>query len=141
MGEKVLVVDDNPAMVALLADALIEAGYVVISADNGKRGLALVESEKPDLVILDLMMPVMSGLQVLRTLRSAPATQYIPAIVLTGRNGQADALEAWMGGADRYLTKPCAIEELLSAVRDMLSASVFTGSAVAAQPGQGEEHG
>lgn len=124
MGKKVLVVEDNPAMVALLADALIEAGYVVVSADNGKQGLALVESEKPDLVVLDLMMPVMSGLQVLRVLRGEPATQYLPVIVLTGRNGQADALEGWMGGADRYLTKPCTMAELLSAVRDMLSASI-----------------
>lgn len=124
MGKKVLVVEDNPAMVALLADALIDAGLIVISAENGKEGLVLVETEKPDLVILDLMMPVMSGLQVLRTLRSEPVTQYLPVVVLTGRNGPADALDGWMGGADRYLTKPCSMEEILAAVHDMLSASI-----------------
>jgi len=124
MGKKVLVVEDNPAMVALLADALIDAGLIVISAENGKEGLVLVETEKPDLVILDLMMPVMSGLQVLRTLRREPETQYLPVIVLTGRNGQADALDGWMGGADRYLTKPCSMEEILAAVHGMLSAGI-----------------
>ncbi len=124
MGKKVLVVEDNPAMVALLADALIDAGFIVVSAENGKEGLALVETEKPDLVVLDLMMPVMSGLQVLRTLRGKPATQYLPVVILTGRNGQADALDGWMGGADRYLTKPCSMEEILAAVHSMLFASV-----------------
>jgi len=124
MGKKVLVVEDNPAMVALLADAIIDAGFIVISAENGKEGLALVETEKPDLVVLDLMMPVMSGLQVLRTLRSKPATQYLPVIVLTGRSGQADALDGWMGGADRYLTKPCSMAEILAAVHSMLFAGV-----------------
>src|SRR4030065_2038688 len=122
MGKKVRVVEDNPAMVALLADALIDAGLVVISAENGKEGLTLVETEKPDLVILDLMMPVMSGLQVLRTLRSEPVTQYLPVIVLTGRNGPADALDGGVGGAGRYLTKPRGLEGVPGAGRARVSA-------------------
>ncbi len=124
MGKKVLVVEDNPAMVALLTDALIDAGLTVVSAENGEKGLAAVETEKPDLVILDLMMPVMSGLQVLRTLRRQPETQYLPVIVLTGRNEHADVLDGWMGGADRYLGKPCRMKEIRAAVRDTLAASV-----------------
>jgi len=124
MSKKVLVVEDNPAMVTLLADALIYAGFIVLSAANGKEGLAAVERDKPDLIILDVMMPVMSGLQVLRTLRSTPETQYLPVIVLTGRDGHADVLDAWMGGADRYLTKPCSMEEILSAVHNMLAVPI-----------------
>jgi len=124
MSKKVLVVEDNPAMVTLLADALIDAGFIVLSAANGKEGLAAVERDKPDLIILDVMMPVMSGLQVLRTLRSTPETQYLPVIVLTGRDGHADVLDAWMGGADRYLTKPCSMEEILSAVHNMLAVPI-----------------
>ncbi len=62
----------------------------------------------------------MTGLQVLRTLRGNPETQRIPVIVLTVRDGHADVVEAWMGGADRYLTKPCSIQEILTAVQQML---------------------
>ncbi len=120
MGKRVLIADDNPAMVALLEEALVEEGFSVSSAENGKEGLAAVESGKPDLIILDLMMPVMTGLQVLRTLRGNPETQRIPVIVLTVRDGHADVVEAWMGGADRYLTKPCSIQEILTAVQQML---------------------
>jgi DNA-binding response OmpR family regulator len=122
MGKKVLVVDDHPAMIALISEALMAAGFSVLSAENGRDGLAVIEDERPDLVILDIMMPVMSGLQVLRTLRSKPETLYLPVVLLTGRDGHADMLDGWMGGADRYLTKPCSMEELLAVVKEMLAA-------------------
>jgi len=120
MARRVLVVDDHPALIGLIADALTRAGYTVISAENGETGLAAVDEHHPDLVILDLSMPVMTGLQVLRALRNHPETQYLPVIVLTGRDGAADILDCWMGGVDRYLVKPCSMEELLNAVRQML---------------------
>jgi DNA-binding response OmpR family regulator len=120
MARRVLVVDDHPALIGLIADALTQAGYTVISAENGEAGLAAVDEHHPDLVILDLSMPVMTGLQVLRALRNHPETQYLPVIVLTGRDGAADILDCWMGGVDRYLVKPCSMEELLNAVRQML---------------------
>jgi len=120
MARRVLVVDDHPALIGLIADVLTQAGYTVISAEDGQAGLAAIEAHQPELVILDLSMPVMSGLQVLRTLRSRPETQYLPVIVLTGRDGAGDTLDCWMGGADRYLVKPCSMEELLKAVQQML---------------------
>ncbi len=122
MGKKVLVVDDHPAMIALISEALMAEGFSVLSAETGKDGLALIEDERPDLVILDIMMPAMSGLQVLRTLRSKPETLYLPVVLLTGRDGHSDMLDGWMGGADRYLTKPCSMEELLAVVNEMLAA-------------------
>jgi DNA-binding response OmpR family regulator len=122
MGKKILVVDDHPATVGLISEVLMGEGFSVLSAENGPDGLALVEEEKPDLVILDVMMPVMSGLEVLRTLRGNPQTVYLPVVVLTGRDAHADVLEGWMGGADRYLTKPCGMEELVAAVKQMLDA-------------------
>lgn len=122
MGEKVLVVDDHPAVVGLISEALMAEGFTVLSAENGTDGLAVIEAQHPDLVILDIVMPVMNGLQLLRMLRSKPETLYLPVILLTGRDGHADMLDGWMGGADRYLTKPCNMGELLAAVREMLAA-------------------
>ncbi len=121
MGKRVLVVDDNPAMVGLLSDALTKAGFSVSSAEDGKTGLALVKSAKPDVVVLDLMMPVMSGLQVLNALRRSPETKWLPVVILTGRDGHEDALDGWMAGADRYLTKPCRLEDVVAAVKQMLA--------------------
>lgn len=120
MARKILVVDDTPAMVSLISDALLRAGFEVVTSEDGKEGLAAVAKHAPDLVILDISMPVMSGLQVLRRLRGEAATKLLPVILLTGRDAHADVLEGWMGGADRYLTKPCSMEELLEAVEQML---------------------
>ncbi len=122
MDKKILVVDDHPATVRLISDVLMGEGFSVLSAENGTDGLALVEEEKPDLIILDVMMPLMSGLEVLRKLRGNPETVYLPVVVLTGRDTHADVLDGWMGGADRYLTKPCGMDELLTAVKQMLAA-------------------
>jgi two-component system alkaline phosphatase synthesis response regulator PhoP len=120
MAKKILIVDDTPAMVSLISDVLLQAGFEVVTAEDGKEGLAAVAKHGPDLLILDISMPVMSGLQVLRRLREESATGLLPVILLTGRDGHSDVLEGWMGGADRYLTKPCSMEELLEAVQQML---------------------
>jgi DNA-binding response OmpR family regulator len=120
MSKKVLVVDDNPAMVGLITDALLQAGFEVVTAEDGKEGLAAVGKHRPDLVILDITMPVMSGLQVLRKLRHEDGTKLLPVILLTGRDGHADVLDGWMGGTDRYLTKPCSMGDLLEGVKQML---------------------
>jgi len=122
MGMRILVVDDHPAMVGLISDALTRAGFSVISAEDGQAGLSAVDEHHPDLVILDLSMPVMTGLQVLRTLRGRSDTSNLPVIVLTGRDGAADMLDCWMGGVDRYLVKPCSMGELVSVVQQMLMA-------------------
>jgi len=121
MEKQVLVVDDHPAMLKLIADALNDAGYAVISAENGRDGLGEVEEKRPDLVVLDLSMPLMDGLQVLRALRSKPETELLPVIVLTGKDTHADVLDSWMGGADRFLTKPCSMAELIETIGQILA--------------------
>ncbi len=121
MGKRVLVIDDNPAMVGLLSDALTKAGFSVSSAEDGKTGLSLIKSAKPDVVVLDLMMPVMSGLQVLNVLRRSSETKGLPVVILTGRDGHEDALESWMAGVNRYLTKPCRLEDVVMAVKQLLA--------------------
>jgi len=124
MEKRVLVVDDHPAMLGLIADALGRTGYTVITAENGRDGLTAAAEKKPDLVILDLSMPLMTGLQVLRALRSKLETELLPVIVLTGKETHADALDSWMGGADRFLTKPCSIAELIETIEDILAAPI-----------------
>jgi hypothetical protein len=76
----------------------------------------VVDAEQPDLVILDLVMPGISGMDVLRTLRQEPDTRPLPVIVRTARNAHGDVLDGWLGGADRYPTKPSRTQELLAAV-------------------------
>jgi len=122
MPRKILVVDDNPAMIGLISESLSQAGFTVLSAGNGAEALTAVAASEPDLVVLDLVMPVVNGMEVLRTLRSRRGTESLPVIVLTGKDAPEAMLEGWMGGADRYITKPCSMHELLSAVEDILIA-------------------
>jgi two-component system copper resistance phosphate regulon response regulator CusR len=121
MGECVLVVDDHPPMVKLIRDALEKEGYLVLSAENGAEGLRVAAAHRPDLVILDVEMPVMNGFEVLRALRLKVATGTLPVIMLTVHKDPQDLLSGWMGGADLYLTKPCRIEEVVAAVKQTLA--------------------
>ena len=120
MGKCVLVVDDDPPMVDLIEDALVREGFSVTSARNGAECLRKVDAEQPDLVILDVMMPVMDGFKALRALRERPETRDLPVIILTVRKEPGDVLAGWMGGANLYVNKPCKISELVAAVKQML---------------------
>jgi twitching motility two-component system response regulator PilH len=120
MGKTVLVVDDHPATVALVRAALEEEGFSVLSAVNGAEGLAQVEAHSPDLVILDLNMPVMGGIETLRRLRLDPKTHLLPVIIATVQMDQASVIDGWMSGAERYLQKPLRVDELLAAVKQLL---------------------
>jgi twitching motility two-component system response regulator PilH len=121
MGKTVLVVDDHPATVALVRAALEDEGFSVLSAVNGAEGLAQVETHAPDLVILDLNMPVMGGIETLRRLRLDPKTHLLPVIIATVQMDQASVIDGWMSGAERYLQKPLRVDELLTAVKQLLS--------------------
>lgn len=120
MAQRVLVVDDYPPTVELIREALEGVGFSVISARNGMECLQKVESERPDLLILDIIMPVMDGLEVLRQLRAKPETRYLPVIVLTGRSEWVDFLDGNRAGADLYLTKPLQIGRVVSSAQWML---------------------
>ncbi len=115
---KILVVEDEPNMVAGLRDNFEFEGYEVITARDGIEGLERALQESPDLVVLDVMMPRMSGLEVCRQLRAKRAS--IPIIMLTARGQEVDKVVGLELGADDYVTKPFSIRELLARVKAIL---------------------
>src|SRR6185437_13383654 len=104
MVEKVLVVDDEPSIVTLLKFNLEKAGFSVITAEDGKIGLEMAMEEKPDLIVLDLMLPGMDGMDVCKTLRQEKVKT--PILMLTARDDEFDKVLGLELGADDYLTKP-----------------------------------
>src|SRR5688572_30044799 len=122
-SELVLVVDDEPHIVALVAYHLAKAGYRVATAANGTDALARANRERPALVILDLMLPGMSGFEVLRKLRGRDHTRDVAVLMLTARRDEPDRIEGLSLGADDYLTKPFSPQELVLRVRNILRRS------------------
>jgi DNA-binding response OmpR family regulator len=118
---KILVVEDEPAMVAGLRDNFEFEGYEVITAQDGMEGLERALDESPDLVVLDVMMPRMSGLEVCKQLRAKRAS--LPIIMLTARGQEIDKVVGLELGADDYVTKPFSIRELLARVKSVLRRS------------------
>jgi DNA-binding response OmpR family regulator len=114
---KVLVVDDDIELLGLIGFALRQAGYLVIDATDGAAALDLFAREQPDLVILDVNLPVLSGFEVCRRIRAEAAT---PIMMLTVRNSEEDQVRGLDGGADDYLTKPFSPRTLLARVRALL---------------------
>jgi DNA-binding response OmpR family regulator len=117
MSKTVLVIDDEPKISDLCRDYLRAAGYNVLTAADGPQGLALARRERPDLVVLDLMLPGMDGLDVCRELRR---DGNVPIIMLTARVDESDRLVGLELGADDYLTKPFSPRELVARVRTVL---------------------
>ena len=118
MKSKILIVEDEPAMVAGLRDNFEYEGYEVISADDGVTGLERALTDSPDLVVLDVMMPRMSGLDVCKQLKAKrPA---VPIIMLTARGQEIDKVVGLELGADDYVTKPFSIRELMARVKAVL---------------------
>jgi len=114
---KILVVDDERHIVRLVQVNLERAGYQVVSAFDGKEALKKVDSEQPNLIVLDVMMPHMDGFEVLKRLRGNAATKNIPVIMLTAKAQDADVFRGWASGVDCYLTKPFNPMELLTFVK------------------------
>jgi two-component system alkaline phosphatase synthesis response regulator PhoP len=112
--KKILVVDDEPKIVQLVRDYLEHAGFDVLAASNGENALAVSRSEKPDLIILDLGLPEMDGLDVTRSLRK---DSLVPILMLTARSEETDKLVGLELGADDYMTKPFSPKELVARVR------------------------
>ena len=117
MPKKILAVDDERHIVRLVQVNLERAGYQVVTAYDGKEALEKVESEQPDLVVLDVMMPYMDGFEVLKTLRKNQPTRELPVIMLTAKAQDADVFRGWQSGVDCYLTKPFNPMELISFVK------------------------
>jgi two-component system phosphate regulon response regulator PhoB len=119
-GTKILVVDDEPDIVALVAYHLVRAEYRVSTAATGHEALAAAKQDRPALIVLDLMLPGLSGYEVLERLRADDATQDIAVLMLTARREEQDRIQGLALGADDYLTKPFSPQELVLRVGAIL---------------------
>jgi twitching motility two-component system response regulator PilH len=119
--KKILVAEDSPTQLKMTVSALRDPGHTILTAMDGEEALRKVLAEKPDLVILDVVMPKMDGFQVCRKLKSSAETQSIPVIILTNKNQKADEFWGKKQGADIYLTKPLDENKLRAAVAKSLA--------------------
>lgn len=119
--KRILVVDDEPDTVKTLSFRLKSSGYEVIAAVDGLEALNKARKEKPDLIILDLMLPKMDGYHVCRLLKFDEEYSHIPILMLTARTLEIDLLTGLKTGADEYLTKPYDSKKLLQTIQDMLA--------------------
>ncbi|RMH48248.1 MAG: phosphate regulon transcriptional regulatory protein PhoB [Alphaproteobacteria bacterium] len=120
MGMRILVVEDEEALSELLVYNLSRAGHAVRVAGDGEEALLAIDEEQPDLVLLDWMLPSVSGIEVARRLRARTATRAIPIIILSARAAEEDRVRGLETGADDYLTKPFSMAELQARIRAVL---------------------
>ncbi len=120
-GKRIMAVDDERHIVRLIQVNLERAGYQVVTAFDGPEALKKVESDRPDLIVLDVMMPKMDGFEVLKRLQANPETREIPIIMLTAKAQDADVFRGWASGVSAYLTKPFNPLELITFVKRILS--------------------
>ena len=120
MGARILVADDEPNIAAALEFLLQRNGHEVCIARNGDEALMLIERTRPDLVLLDVMMPVRSGYEVCRALREREEWKHIKIVILTAKGGEADAKKGLGLGADLYVTKPFSTRDLVAKINSLL---------------------
>ena len=118
--KKILVVDDEESLRKLTRLLLASRGYIVNEAYDGMMALASMESDKPDLVLLDIMMPGIDGFEVCRAIREVEATRHIPVIMLTAKKSSEDMTKAEQAGANQYITKPFRSAYLLETIKQSL---------------------
>lgn len=121
MAERILIVDDDPETVRLVKLMLGRQGYNIITANSGQQALELIEIEKPDLIVLDIMMPEMDGLQVTRQIRANPRTAEIPILIFTAKTQVDDKVAGYEAGADEYISKPIHPAELVARIKALLA--------------------
>ena len=123
---KILIVDDDPGLIKMMGLVLHKAGYNVEAATSGIDGLAKTDEFKPDIIIMDRMMPLMDGLEVVRRLRSRPGTAHIPIIMLSALGGVDDKVDGFEAGVDDYVHKPVEPKELLARTKALLMRANFS---------------
>jgi twitching motility two-component system response regulator PilH len=113
---KILVVDDSPSMLNMMSAPLKEKGYDIVTAADGEEALEKAQGEKPDLILLDVILPKKNGFQVCRQLKTAPETKDIKIILVTTKDQESDKFWGLKQGADEYMTKPFTSEDLVATV-------------------------
>jgi two-component system alkaline phosphatase synthesis response regulator PhoP len=118
---KILVAEDSPTIRRMVAARLAADGYEVVEAADGEQALALARSERPDLLVLDKVMPKFDGFEVIRALREDPRTESVPIVMLTERTSEADVLDGLQLGVEEYMPKPFSPHELSVRVQRVLA--------------------
>jgi DNA-binding response OmpR family regulator len=130
MAKQILIVDDEPMIVESVSYNLKQEGYEVLTALNGETGLQLAQTNDVDLILLDLMLPGMNGLEICRQIRQQSS---VPIIMLTAKEGEIDRVLGLELGADDYVTKPFSMRELLARVKSVLKRTIPTGPGMVEQ--------
>lgn len=117
----VLIIDDEPDNIELLTRRLVRRGFVVLSAMSAEDGIAKAIAEQPDVVLMDIKMPIVDGFEATRRLKADPATKAIPVIALTNHAMQEDRDRAAAAGADEYETKPLDLDRLLAKIQTLVT--------------------
>jgi len=120
MGKQILVAEDEPNIVISLEFLLKTAGHDVSIARDGEEALRIIHEARPDLIVLDVMLPLVNGFEVCRRVRDDPALRDIKVLILTARGRQSEVTRGLEAGANAYMTKPFATKELLNAVAELL---------------------
>lgn len=121
MGKVILIVEDDPKIIKLTRDILAVSGYATLEATDGKQGVALAKDKKPDLILMDIQLPIMDGLEAIKILKSDAETKDIPIIALTAYAMKGDEEKMYDAGCEEYMTKPFEISTLLKKVAEYLS--------------------
>ncbi len=118
---KLLIIDDMATDRMVLRSFLSSRNYEIVEATDGEMGISLCQSERPDLILLDIVMPKLDGFQVCRRIKRDPASAHVPVILISSKAGDTDKFWGMKQGASEYLTKPCTQEGLLAAIDKVLA--------------------
>jgi len=135
LSATILIVEDSPTVLRMASAALEDGGFRVLTATDGEAALQLVKREKPDLIVLDIILPKINGFQVCRHLKNDPASRHIKILLLSSKSGESDRYWGLRQGADDYLTKPFEPEGLVSTVTRLLNRPAGADSDPARVPG------
>ncbi len=131
MAKVILIVEDVPINLKLVGDLLKRIGYITIEATDGKQGVELARAKKPDLILMDIQMPVMDGLEATRILKADATTKNIPVLALTSYAMEGDKERILKAGCDGYLTKPIDIQEFVKEVTNLIGRAEAQSSPMA----------
>jgi two-component system phosphate regulon response regulator PhoB len=117
---KILIIEDDPEERLILSRELKKEGFIVYEATTGEEGLKIFKEDRPDLVILDVMLPGIDGWEVLRRIKKGPISRKVPVMMLTGKSEDSDKIKGYEIGADYYVTKPYNISKLIPVIRSLI---------------------